>query len=60
MRAGGSSPVVTGIKGLGRGLRRLWLLVARWCGQLARAVGAGASATRFIDSSHKRTAWLSA
>ncbi len=46
--------MVTGIKGLGRGLRRLWLLVARWCGQLARAVGAGASATRSIDSSHKR------
>ena len=46
--------MVTGIKGLGRGLRRLWLLVARWCGQLARAVGAGASATRSIDSTHKR------
>jgi S-DNA-T family DNA segregation ATPase FtsK/SpoIIIE len=46
--------VITGIKGVGRGLRRLWLLVARWCGQLARAVGAGASATRSIDSTHKR------
>ena len=42
------------MKGLGRGLRRLWLLAARWCGQLARAVGAGASATRSIDSTHKR------
>ncbi|WP_420120967.1 DNA translocase FtsK 4TM domain-containing protein, partial [Nakamurella sp.] len=39
---------------MGRGLRRLWLLVARWCGQLARAVGAGASATRSIDATHKR------
>ncbi len=35
-------------------MRRLWLLVARWCGQLARAVGAGASATRSIDRTHKR------
>ncbi|HEY5880321.1 MAG TPA: DNA translocase FtsK [Nakamurella sp.] len=49
-----TSPVVTGLKGLGRGIRRLWLLVARWCGQLARAVGAGASATRSIDRAHKR------
>ena len=45
---------MTGLKGLGRGIRRLWLLVARWCGQLTRAVGAGASATRSIDRAHKR------
>ncbi|HEY7816249.1 MAG TPA: DNA translocase FtsK 4TM domain-containing protein, partial [Nakamurella sp.] len=49
-----TSPIVTGLKGLGRGIRRLWLLVARWCGQLIRAVGAGASATRSIDRAHKR------
>ena len=49
-RSAKPSPIVTGLKGLGRGIRRLWLLVARWCGQLARAVGAGASATRSIDS----------
>ena len=30
------------------------MLAARWCGQLARAVGAGASATRSIDRAHKR------
>ena len=48
------SPIVTGLKGLGRGVRRLWLLAARWCGQLARAVGAGANATRSIDRTHKR------
>ncbi len=49
-----TSPIVTGLNGIGRGLRRLWLLAARWCGQLARAVGAGASATRSIDKTHKR------
>jgi S-DNA-T family DNA segregation ATPase FtsK/SpoIIIE len=49
-----TSPIVTGLKGIGRGVRRLWLLAARWCGQLARAVGAGASATRSIDRAHKR------
>ncbi len=35
-------------------MRRLWLLAARWCGQLIRAVGAGATATRSIDRAHKR------
>ncbi len=48
------SPLVTAVKGIGRGLRRLWLLAARWLGGLVRAIGRGAAATRDIDPVHRR------
>ena len=48
------SPVVTAAKGIGRGLLRIWNLVARWLGSLVRAIGRGAAATRDIDAVHRR------
>ncbi|HEY4991582.1 MAG TPA: DNA translocase FtsK 4TM domain-containing protein, partial [Nakamurella sp.] len=48
------SPIVTAVKGIGRGLRRLWLVGARWLGGLVRAIGRGAAATRGIDPVHRR------
>ena len=48
------SPVVTAVKGIGRGLKRLWLLAARWLGRVIRALGRGAAATRDIDAAHRR------
>ena len=42
------------MKGIGRGLRRLWLLGARWLGGLVRAIGRGAAATRDIGAVHRR------
>jgi S-DNA-T family DNA segregation ATPase FtsK/SpoIIIE len=41
-------------KGIGRGLRRLWLLAARWLGSAVRAIGRGAAATKDIDAAHRR------
>src|SRR5664279_2019611 len=48
------SPIVTAAKGIGRGLLRIWNLVARWLGSLVRAIGRGAAATRDIDAVHRR------
>ena len=48
------SPLVTAVKGIGRGLKRLWLVAARWLGGLVRAIGRGAAATRDIDAVHRR------
>src|SRR6478752_8753494 len=48
------SPIVTMAKGIGRGLRRLWLLAARWLGTAVRAIGRGAAATKDIDAAHRR------
>ena len=48
------SPVVTAIKGIGRGLKRLWLVGARWLGSMVRAIGRGAAATKEIDPVHRR------
>src|SRR6478735_5989577 len=48
------SPIVTAIKGIGRGLKRLWLVGARWLGSAVRAIGRGAAATRDIDPVHRR------
>src|SRR6478736_1957396 len=48
------SPIVTMAKGIGRGLRRLWLLAARWLGSAIRAIGRGAAATKDIDAGHRR------
>ena len=48
------SPVVTAARGIGRGLLRIWNLVARWLGSLVRAIGRGAAATRDIDAVHRR------
>src|SRR6476469_1511774 len=48
------SPIVTMAKGIGRGLRRLWLLGARWLGGAVRALGRGAAATKDIDPAHRR------
>ena len=48
------SPIVTAAKGIGRGLLRIWTLVARWLGGLVRAIGRGAAATRDIDAVHRR------
>src|SRR6476620_495754 len=48
------SPIVTMAKGIGRGLRRLWLLGAKWLGSAVRAIGRGAAATRDIDPVHRR------
>ena len=48
------SPIVTAIKGIGRGLKRLWLLGARWLGGMVRAMGRGAAATKDIDPVHRR------
>src|SRR6478752_84674 len=48
------SPIVTMAKGIGRGLRRLWLLAARWLGSAVRAIGRGAAATKDIDAAHRR------
>ncbi len=48
------SPIVTAAKGIGRGLQRLWNLVARWLGSLVRAIGRGAAATKDIDAVHRR------
>ncbi|HEY5114417.1 MAG TPA: DNA translocase FtsK 4TM domain-containing protein, partial [Nakamurella sp.] len=48
------SPIVTAIKGIGRGLKKLWLVGARWLGGLVRAIGRGAAATRDIDAVHRR------
>jgi S-DNA-T family DNA segregation ATPase FtsK/SpoIIIE len=41
-------------KGIGRGLRQLWLLAARWLGSAVRAIGRGAAATKDIDAAHRR------
>ncbi len=49
-----TSPIVTAAKGIGRGLQRIWNLVARWLGSLVRAIGRGAAATRDIDAVHRR------
>src|SRR6478752_8684942 len=48
------SPIVTMAKGIGRGLRRLWLLGAKWLGGVVRAIGRGAAATKEIDPAHRR------
>src|SRR6478672_1433106 len=48
------SPIVTMAKGIGRGLRGLWLLAARWLGSAVRAIGRGAAATKDIDAAHRR------
>ena len=48
------SPLVTAVKGIGRGLKRLWLVAARWLGGLVRAIGRGAAATKDIDPVHRR------
>ena len=48
------SPIVTAVKGIGRGLKRLWLLGARWLGGMVRAIGRGAAATKDIDPVHRR------
>ena len=48
------SPIVTAAKGIGRGLLRIWNLVARWLGSLVSAIGRGAAATRDIDAVHRR------
>src|SRR5664279_3908426 len=48
------SPIVTAAKGIGRGLLRIWTLIARWLGGLVRAIGRGAAATRDIDAVHRR------
>ena len=45
---------MTAIKGIGRGLKKLWLVGARWLGGLVRAIGRGAAATRDIDAVHRR------
>ncbi len=45
---------MTAVKGIGRGLKRLWLVAARWLGSLVRAIGRGAAATRDIDPVHRR------
>jgi len=41
-------------KGIGRGLRQVWLLAARWLGSAVRAIGRGAAATKDIDAAHRR------
>src|SRR6476620_9379182 len=48
------SPIVTMAKGIGRGLRQVWLLAARWLGSAVRAIGRGAAATKDIDAAHRR------
>ncbi len=48
------SPLVTAVKGIGRGLKRLWLVAARWLGGAVRAIGRGAAATKDIDPVHRR------